>query len=154
MSSTDDLLFAETDGGCAYCGMRDSRVLTSHHLVQASPKNEDYDNKIVLCHNCHHAHHAGKGATADELQMIKRRLIIKTLTTPGHNALKLGTRQGQLLAAPFLVLHLVELQLIEKLRVSEQWIEDESSPERATDIENVYRLTERGRAFVEKWKLK
>ena len=106
MPTTDDLLYAETDGGCAYCGMRDQRVLTIHHLIQETPKNEDYDNKLLLCHNCHHAHHAAKGATVEELKTIKRRLIIKTLTVLGHNALKLAHRHGEVVALPFLVTHL------------------------------------------------
>jgi hypothetical protein len=153
MATTDYLLYAETDGSCAHCGLRDSRMLTIHHLVQTKPKNEDYDNKMVLCHNCHHAHHAGKGASAEELREIKRRLIIKTLTVPGHNALKLAHRQGEVVALPFLVLHLVELQLLEKTQTISQWSSDEDPTTEAPDIDAGYKLTKRGNKCVEKWEL-
>ncbi len=68
MRRADELLYIETDGGCASCGLRDSRALTIHHLVQTKPKNENYDNKIILCHNCHQCHHQGKGPTLKELR--------------------------------------------------------------------------------------
>ena len=48
----EDLLFLETDDSCALCGLKDTRALTIHHIEQSDPKNENYDNKLVLCHNC------------------------------------------------------------------------------------------------------
>ena len=112
MSATDDLLFAETEGGCANCGLKDSRALTIHHIEQSKPKIEDYDNKIVLCHNCHQCHHEGHEPTAEALKDIKRRLIIKTLTRPGLNALKQAYSRTYVVAMPFLVNHLVEQQYL------------------------------------------
>ena len=154
MSKTEDLIYAESDGGCAHCGIRDSRVLTVHHLTQAAPKIEDYDNKIVLCHNCHQAHHAGKGPTESQLRVIKRRLIAKTLTVTGLNAMKLAYRKGEVVAIPFLLLHLVELRLLEQTQVFSSWdgIGDQNS--HSLDAEVGYRLTDRGRVLLERWKLK
>jgi hypothetical protein len=101
MLRNDELLFLETDGACAFCGHKDTRALTIHHIIRAVPKIEDYDNKIVLCHNCHQCHHQGKGPTSDEIKQIKRRLIIKTLTPLGVNALKYAYRRSRVSAAPF-----------------------------------------------------
>jgi 5-methylcytosine-specific restriction endonuclease McrA len=60
MAEIDEMLFSETDGACAYCGIKDYRVLTTHHINQQEPKDESYDNKIILCHNCHHLYHQEK----------------------------------------------------------------------------------------------
>lgn len=57
MANIEELLFQETDGSCAYFGIKDYRVLTTHHIVQQEPKDEAYDNKLLLCHNCHHLYH-------------------------------------------------------------------------------------------------
>jgi 5-methylcytosine-specific restriction endonuclease McrA len=80
MTDLKEILFSETDGSCAYCGIKDYRVLTVHHLIQQEPKDESYDNKIVLCHNCHHLYNQRKGPSEDDLRSIKKRLIYKTLT--------------------------------------------------------------------------
>ena len=154
MSSTEDLLFAETDAACAHCGLRDIRVLTVHHIEQSKPKNEDYDNKIVLCHNCHHAHHAGKGPSAEQVQEIKRRLIVKTLTVPGLNALKQAHRRGHVVAMPFLVNHLVEQRYLEYKETVSNWVRGDQNPEHVVDMTVVYTITERGRHLLEKWALK
>src|SRR4051812_48976836 len=98
MPAVDDLLFAEVDNSCAGCGHRDSRALTVHHIDEAKPKNENYDNKIVLCHNCHQCHHEEKGLTHEQVRTIKRRLIIKTLTRQGLNAMKQAHRKGVVIA--------------------------------------------------------
>lgn len=153
MSATEDLLFAETEGGCANCGLKDSRALTIHHIEQSKPKNEDYDNKIVLCHNCHQCHHEGHEPTADALKDIKRRLIIKTLTRPGLNALKQAYRRTYVVAMPFLVNHLVEQQYLEFKEVMSSMVDDDNPAEEIeTDV--VYMITPTGRQLLEKWSLK
>ena len=78
MAKIDDLLLIETDGSCANCGLKSDRALTVHHIEQSAPKNEDYDNKIILCHNCHQCHHQDKGPSAHEIKEI--RFIGKTST--------------------------------------------------------------------------
>lgn len=147
----DDLLFVETDDSCALCGLKDTRALTIHHLEQSEPKNENYDNKLVLCHNCHHCYHQGKGVTAEDLKNIKRRLIIKTLTVPGINAMKCAYRREGVVAMPFLMNHLVELGY---LRQGDpiRWDTTDAGVEVVTDA--MYMVTDEGRALLEKWDLK
>ena len=154
MARTDELLYLETDGACAYCGHKDRRVLTIHHLMQSIPKNEDYDNKLVLCHNCHQSHHQSKGATADELFEIKRSLIIKTLTRPGLNAMKEAYRRTLVVAMPFLVNHLVEFgYLVQGEMIRGEWSSDDNTtPKFIVDAE--YTITSQGKALLEKWNLK
>lgn len=154
MSSTDDLLNFEADGGCAHCGLRDVRALTIHHLDQSKPKNEGYDNKLYLCHNCHHCHHAGKGPTSEQLREIKRRLIVKTLTIPGLNAMKQAYRRGHVVAMPFLVNHLIEQRYLEYKEVVSNWVRSDQGPDALVDMTVVYTITERGQQLLEKWALK
>ena len=154
MASTEDRLKFESDGGCSHCGLRDARSLTVHHLDQTEPKNEDYDNKLILCRNCHNGHHAGKGPTAAELKDIKRRLMIKALTIPGLNALKLAYRRGLVVAMPFLVNHLVEHQYLEYKETVSNWLRNEQDPETLVDMTVVYTITVRGKQLLEKWALK
>ena len=153
MPTVEDLLFAETEGGCAWCGHRDARALTIHHLDEAKPKNENYDNKIVLCHNCHHCYHNGKGPTEEEIKTLKRRLIVKTLTRAGVNALKLAYRKGQVIATPFLVNHLVEQQFLVYKEVVTNFAPDDSLIEHI-DIAAVFEITPVGKELVEKWGLR
>ena len=154
MPVVDDLLFAETDGGCANCGLKDNRVLAVHHLEQSKPKNEDYDNKLILCHNCHQCHHQGKEPTAAQLNDIKRRLLIKTLTRPGLNALKQAYRRKNVIAMPFLVNHLVEMTYLEYKDYHSTWSDDGGSPQDVIDITAVYTITPAGQTLLEKWDLK
>ncbi|MDQ3564784.1 MAG: hypothetical protein M3436_11795 [Pseudomonadota bacterium] len=70
MPRTDELAYLETEDSCAYCGHKDLRSLTIHHLESTTPKNEDYDNKMVLCHNCHQCHHEDKGPSAEDLREV------------------------------------------------------------------------------------
>lgn len=79
MANTEEMVFGETDGSCAYCGIKDYRVLTIHHIIQQEPKDELYDNKIVLCHNCHHLYHENKGPTIDDLKNIFELLFLQPL---------------------------------------------------------------------------
>ncbi len=144
MANTEEMLFSETDSSCAYCGIRDYRVLTIHHIIQQEPKDESYDNKIVLCHNCHHLYHQNKGPAIDDLKTIKKRLILKTLTQQGINALKEAYREGSVFGAPYLLNHLRELQLLE--------LSNPIPNVRLIDAE--YKLTKKGKAFTEKWDLK
>jgi hypothetical protein len=143
----------ETDGACAYCGIKDARVLTIHHLDQSKPKNEAYDNKLVLCHNCHQSHHDRKGATAEELKTIKHRLIIKTLTRPGANAMKQAYRNNTVVAMPFLVNHLVEMGFMKQGETISGWSDDNTNNNEVA-IDAAYTLTTAGRKLLEKWKLK
>jgi len=147
----DDLLFVETDDSCALCGLKDARALTIHHLEQSEPKNENYDNKLVLCHNCHHCYHQDKGVTAEDLKNIKRRLIIKTLTVPGINALKCAYRRNGVVAMPFLVNHLVELSY---LRQGDPIRSDTTDAGVEVITDAMYVVTDEGRALLEKWDLK
>jgi len=148
MAEIDEMIFLETDGACAYCGIKDYRVLTTHHIIQMEPKDESYDNKIVLCHNCHHLYHQEKGPSKEDVITIKKRLICKLLTQQGVNALKEAYRKKLVIASPYLVNHLVELQL---LRLSESISTYETDEQ---IILAIYELTERGRKFAEKWDLK
>lgn len=161
MARSNDLLFGETDGGCANCGLRDARALTIHHLEQTTPQNEKYDNKIVLCHNCHCCHHEGKGPTAAELKEIKRRLIVKTLTRLGLNAMKRANRRSVVVAMPFTVDHLVEYGFLKHLKDVTVWVEDETQdPTVAVEgpgrvvVDAEYSITDDGRKLLEKWELK
>lgn len=148
MADTEELLFSETDGACAYCGIKDYRVLTIHHIIQQEPKDESYDNKIVLCHNCHHLYHQGKGPSQNDLFAIKKRLICKTLTQQGVNALKEAYRNGLVVASPYLVNHLVESQFLKFTEYLSSYENDRQI------IDAVYELTDKGKKFTEKWSLK
>ncbi len=152
MASTEELLYLETDRRCAVCGIGDSRVLTIHHIVQTEPKNESYDNKILLCHNCHHAHHQKKGASAEELQEIKCRLIIKTLIRPGLKAMKEAYRKGRVVAMPFLVNHLVEFGYLKFQEELSSLSEDPGFQDIVIDA--VYTISDDGRRLLEQWHLK
>ena len=153
MAKTDELLFMESDAACACCGTRDVRTLTIHHIDQSSPKDESYDNKIILCHNCHQCHHDGKGATEKELKDIKRRLIVKSLTQVGLNAMKQAYRKPFVVAMPFLVVHLVERGYLKYGEMLSGTREGESS-EGSWLVETAsYTITSTGRALLKKWKL-
>jgi hypothetical protein len=142
-----ELLFVETDGSCAHCGIRDNRVLTIHHLKKSKPKDESYDNKLLLCHNCHQSHHQGKGPTTSDLYNIKRRLIIKTLSLPGLNALKEAYRKDLVVAMPFLVNHLIEYGYLSHE-------DDLMTYENDVVIQAVYKISRNGKKLLDKWKLK
>jgi hypothetical protein len=157
MADVKEMLFLETDGSCAYCGIKDYRVLTVHHIIQQKPQDESYDNKIILCHNCHHLYHQGKGPSLQDLKDIKKRLIYKMLTQQGINALNEARRNRMVVASPYLVNHLVELQLLESMDIVRTYTSDPSLPgfpgmKSVTDAE--YWLTEKGKQFTEKWDLK
>lgn len=148
MADIKEMLLSETDGSCAYCGIKDYRVLTIHHIVQQEPKDESYDNKIVLCHNCHHLYHEQKGPSLEDLKEIKKRLICKTLTQQGVNALKEAYRKELVVASPYLVNHLIELKLLSFEEYLSSFEKDDQI------IDAVYKLTDTGKQFTEKWGLK
>lgn len=152
MADIEEALFSETEGSCAYCGIKDYRVLTIHHIIQNEPKDESYDNKIVLCHNCHHLYHEQKGPSSEDLTTIKKRLIYKTLTQQGINALKEAYRKGLVVASPYLVNHIIEMQLIEYSDTISSFSDDQTN--KTVDIEVIYELTDKGKKFIEKWNLK
>ena len=156
MPQTDEMVYMETEGACANCGFKDSRALTIHHLVPTPPKDESYDNKLVLCHNCHQCHHQGKGPSSEELETIKKRLIVKTLTTQGLNAMKVANRRAGVSASPFLVNRLVEYGYLQHRENTTWHVEnDEDDPIKdGIPTEAFYIISEKGRALLEKWKLK
>jgi len=79
MTDTEEMILSETDGSCAYCGIKDYRVLTIQHIIQRKPKDESYDNKIILCHNCHHLYHQGKGpCSCSDYQTLLLHMKLRT----------------------------------------------------------------------------
>lgn len=153
MNYDDQLVYIETEGSCANCGLKDTRALTIHHLDATAPKKELYDNKIVLCHNCHQCHHQGKGPSAQELIDIKTRLIVKTLTRPGLNALKIAARKKGVSASPFMVTHLVGMRYL-KCKEVVSTLMDDNDPTIEIVSEAIYEITKEGQALLAKWKLK
>jgi DUF971 family protein len=147
----EDRLYLEAENGCAICGSKDSRSLTIHHIEhdQEEPDNS-YDNLIVMCHNCHIPYHQARGVSKDQIVEIKRRLIIKTLTPFGLNALKVAYRKGFVVGTPFTLLQLVELGLIEKKELISSHTNDDGSE---VDVDVGYQITEKGRSLFEKWEL-
>lgn len=149
-----DRLYLETDNGCGLCGLRDARALTIHHIEHNGTIDNSYDNLIVLCHNCHTIYHQHKGITASQIREIKRRLILKTLTPLGFNALKLCKRKNFIAGNPFTLSHLVELGFLKKVGVN-SWvgIEDDEGNESHIEMDVVYEMTEKGKSFCQKWRL-
>lgn len=151
--SVEDRLFLESENGCGYCGFRDFRALTIHHIYHDAIIDNSYDNLIVLCHNCHNIYHQQKGITQEQIVTTKRRLILKTLTPFGINALKTACRKKLVSGNPFTLLHLVELGLLEKLEAI-SWIGADVDDEKIEiESEVAFKITEKGRAFFEKWVL-
>jgi hypothetical protein len=153
MSTIEERLYLETDSSCAYCGFRDNRALTIHHIEGAEPKDEAYDNKILLCHNCHQCHHHGKGPTKDQLETVKRRLIIKSLTQLGLNAMKEANRRGQVSAFPFLVNHLIEFGYLKFKEPIWTSVEEDEGGTTEQVMQGWYTITDDGRRLLEKWRL-
>jgi len=149
MPDISQLLVEETDGACAYCGIKDYRILTEHHIEQMEPKDQAYDNRIILCHNCHHLYHQEKGPFKTDIKKIKKRLICKILTQQGINAVKESYRKGRVVAAPYLVNHLVELGYIQQTEILSTVGDD--TWENSVVADAVYELTEQGKLFAQKW---
>ncbi len=141
----EERLFAETDGGCAVCGIRDQRVLTVHHINhENNDLDNSYDNLVVICHNCHTSYHQGKGLEKSEIKKIKKRLIQRTLTQFGVNALKEAKRKSSVSGAPYVLSHLVDMGYLD---FDELLMGD---PDRF-DI-CVYKITDNGKELLDKWK--
>ena len=140
----DDRLYGEVEDSCANCGARDRQVLTIHH-IDADRSNNSYDNQIVLCHNCHTRYHQDKGLSYDQICDRKRRLIAKTLTTYGLNALKIADRNGKgVMAMPFLLFHLVDLGFMRKEEVQMTTDDD-------IEVSVKFSITDDGQALLRKW---
>ena len=143
MKMKDRLLF-ETDDSCALCGTRGPKRLTLHH-IDGDDSNNAYDNQIVLCHNCHHQYHSEKGVTKDEILDRKRRLIVKTLTPYGLNALKIAKRNDfGVVAMPFLLFHLVDLGYMTQEETQMGYGDQKDATAR-------FDITTEGQALVDQW---
>jgi hypothetical protein len=90
-------------------------------------------------------HNQKKGPSIDDLYDIKKRLIYKTLTQQGVNALKEAYRKGFVFAAPYLLNHMIELRY---LRLKESHITYDSDDH---IISGIYELTKEGKQFAERW---
>ncbi len=55
----DVLTKARIKQTCAFCRIKDTRVMVAHHKDR-NRKNYDLDNLMWLCHNCHYRIHNGK----------------------------------------------------------------------------------------------
>lgn len=151
MPDISQLLVEETDGACAYCGIKDYRILTEHHIEQMEPKDQSYDNRIILCHNCHHLYHQDKGPSKTDIMKIKKRLICKTLTQQGVNAVKESYRKGRVVAVPYLVNHLIELGYMQQIEIT-MTVSDDNGEDTIVGSA-LYELTELGKQFAKKWGL-
>lgn len=139
----DQMLLLETDDSCAMCGHRGTGVLTIHH-IDGDRDHSEYDNMIVLCHNCHVSHNKGCGPTREAIEERKKRLIAKTLTQYGLNALKIASRNGVgVIALPFLLFHLVELGFMTKEETQMEYDNIEATA--------LFVITLRGKDLVGKW---
>lgn len=94
-------------------------------------------------------YHQGKGSSEDELRNIKKRLICKTLTQQGTNALKEAYRKGFVVASPYLVNHLVELRLLKH----QSTLSSVELGKQSVDVDAIYELTGEGKKLTEKWGL-
>lgn len=66
--------------------------------------------------------------------------------------MKEAYRRGRVLAMPFLVNHLVELQYLKQDQIQSSWSDDEDGQEGIIDA--WYLLTPGGKQLLEKWNLK
>ena len=138
-----DRLYGETDDSCANCGARDRQVLTVHH-IDDNPKNNTYDNQVVLCHICHSRHHHNKGLTVAQIRARKRHLIAKTITTFGLNAMKIAARNGEgVVAMPFLLLHLVDIGYMKKQETQSTYGSIEATVR--------FSITAEGKRMLDEW---
>jgi len=145
----EDRLYLETENRCGICGQRDSLALTIHHIDHnGAEPNNSYENLIVLCYNCHSIYHQNKGISKDEIVAVKRRLILKTLTPFGITALKIVSRKKIVVGAPFTLLHLVELGLLEQGKEISFQSDDEGNK---VSMEAIFKITSKGDAFLKKW---
>jgi hypothetical protein len=112
--------------------------------MDQNPKNNVYDNAIVLCHNCHTRYHNGKGISSEQIRARKRHLIAKTITIWGLNALKIAERNGEgVVAMPFLLYHMVNLGYMAKREQQMGYGTIEATAR--------FEITARGRALLVEW---
>jgi hypothetical protein len=147
MDEIKKTIFKEADNACALCGQKGIENLTEHH-IDGNEKNNQYDNLIILCWNCHYRFHQKKGISKEQIINEKHRLIEKTLTIFGVNALKISERNNfGIVATPFLLFHLVSLGFLkQKEKISslaENGIE--------VDSEVLFEITEQGKKLIKKW---
>ena len=141
---TSDLIYIETDDSCAICGAKGIGILSEHH-IDSDRSNNEYDNRIVLCHNCHHKITNNKGLSEEEIKNRKRHLINKTITTYGLNAMKFAKRNKcGVLAWPFLLYHLVDLDYMSKE-------EDQMGYGEQDDATSRFAITKKGKSILDKW---
>ena len=113
--SVRDLVLAEASFQCAYCGQHDGMNLTMHHIQRERDSGPtDRYNLIALCFNCHHRVDDTGTIKDKDIRKIKRHLLRQRLTVPGVNALRIARNndEGQVLAPPWAVSHLVEEKLL------------------------------------------
>lgn len=141
---TEDYIFSETDDACAFCGQKGLPNLTKHHIDE-NRDNNAYDNLIVLCRNCHCRFHEKKGITKKQIIDIKRRLIVKTITLFGLNALRIAQRNNfGVIAMPFLLYHLVDLGFMKKEENQMGYGEQKDATAR-------FSITKRGEDLYKNW---
>jgi len=144
---THDRIYREVDDSCALCGHRGVEALTIHH-IDGNRRNNTHENQIVLCHNCHTRYHAAKGVTDSHIRARKSHLIAKSLTPYGLNALKIASRNKiGVAAAPFLLLHVVDLGYLKK----EETIAGYGHSGSEVEVEARFSITRRGRSVLEQW---
>ena len=142
-----DYLYLETDDTCALCGQRGKDNLTEHH-IDGNSNNNAYDNRIILCHNCHHRYENDKGITKDDIEERKRRLIKKTLTQYGVNAIKIAARNNMgVVSMSFLMHHLVGLGFMKQ----EKQIMSYGKQGQKVDMDVLFSITDAGKRFYNKW---
>src|SRR4030042_2974491 len=139
---SDDILFLESENSCSRCGTKGRDNLTLHHL-DGNRSNNDYDNRIVLCHNCHHRLNTDKGISSDEIKNIKKLLIYKTLTQAGVNALKIAYRKGFVIGSEYLLNHLVDMGFLKN--VASRLEQD------GLDVLSRFEIKPKGRLLYERW---
>lgn len=149
-----DRLYLEADNGCGFCGLRDARALTIHHIEHDGKVDNSYDNLLVLCHNCHTTYHRHKGISKAEIVSVKRRCILKTLTPFGLNALKIAYRKRYIAGTPFTLVHLVELGFLKKEGVNHTMeIRHDDGTSVSIEMGVLYEITSKGKDFFKKWRL-
>ena len=138
-----EYLLIETDDACAMCGVRGKDNLTEHH-IDGNRKNNSYENRIILCHNCQHRYHQDKGISREDIEGRKRRLIAKTLTQYGVNALRVACRgDGRIYGMTILLQHLVDLGFLKKKEIDRTYDDIE--------VDACFAITKKGRRLYEKW---
>ena len=144
----EDRLFGETDDSCALCGLRNPQGLTLHH-IDGNRSNNSYENQIVLCYTCHQRHHLNKGILREDIELRKRHLIQKTVTTYGINAMKIAARNNiGVVAHPFLLFHLVDLGYMTVKEVQQTYEADDGAE---VDVEARFAISAKGREVLSKW---